>query len=137
MQILRACAGFFKRRESEETGVLHPLVDQGFVYTCKEVYLGKEGTLLSPDGNIIIKWFYTERDGMFVQINRRKPYKIMFEYADGNYFINDDREDIRQSMTALKDDLERLREEMKSHRRIDPYGRMESIVSAAFAGTAF
>lgn len=137
MEIWRACNKPLKQRESEEASVFQPLVDQGFVYNCEEVYLGKEGMLISPNGNIIINWSYTERDGIFIQIKRTKPYKIMFEYADGNYLLNDDRENLRQSMTELKDDLERLRDEIKSNRRINPYDRMKGIISTALARTAF
>ena len=137
MKIWCACTKLSKRRASEERGAFQSLVNQGFVYTCEEVYLGKKGVLISPNGNIIVKWFYTERDGMFIQIKRKRPYKIMFEYSDGNYFLNDDREIIRQNITELKNNLERLRDEMESNSHINPYNRMEGVISTALAKATF
>ena len=74
---------------------------------------------------------------MFIQIKRKRPYKIMFEYSDGNYFLNDDREIIRQIITELKNNLEKLRDEMESNSHINPYNRMEGVISTALAKTTF
>lgn len=129
MQIWCACTRLLKRRAPEEIGNLQSLVDQGFVYTCEKVYLGKKGRLVFPDGNNIAEWFYTERDGIFTQIKCKKPYKILFEYSEGNYFINDDRESVFNSLTELKDNLERLRNELKANKHVNAYSRVESIIS--------
>ena len=137
MKMWRACTRLSKRRASEESGAFQSLVHQGFVYTCEEVYLGKKGALTSPNGNWIVQWFYTERDGMFIQIKQKRPYKIMFEYSDGNCFLNDDRESIRQNMTEMKDNLERLRDEMESNSHINPYNRKEGVISTALAKATF
>lgn len=133
MQIWCACTRFFKQRASEEINSLQSLIEKGFIYTCEKVYLGKKGKLVSPDCNNIAEWFYTERDGIFTQIKRKKPYKILFEYSEGNYFINDDRENVCKSLTELKDNLDRLRNERKANNHVNAYSRVESIISQTLA----
>ncbi len=128
MRIWCPCTKKVKRTESEEMGIIQLLVDQGFVYTCEEIYLGEKGRLVSPDGNIIAEWSYTQRDGISTQIKRKKPYKILFEYFEGNYFINDDRESVCKSLTELKDNLEMLRNEIKANNHVNSYNRVESII---------
>lgn len=61
----------------------------GFAYQIKETNLGFEGSLDEIGGNIKIVLSYTVRDGMFVNIKVLNPWKIIFEYSDGAYFVND------------------------------------------------
>lgn len=123
------CTNLFRRRIPNEISAFQEeLTNRGYSYSCKEVYLGKKGLLISPDGNIIIKWFFTERDGIYLQVKCKQPYRILFEYFDGSYFINDDREEIHIIMSESKLELDKLRKELMNYNRENAYCCLERVI---------
>lgn len=61
-------------------------VDQ---YREKKIYLGYSGELRS--GSLEIQFSSSVRDGILVNIKTVSKWKILFDYCDGNYLINDDK----------------------------------------------
>ncbi len=112
----------------DEQNVFQELIHQKYIYNCKELYLGKEGNLISPDGNIILHWFYTVRDGIFFQAKRSKPYAIIFEYSDGGYYINDNRDNICKILSAFRMELDKLRDEIINGYDENVFIRLERII---------
>ena len=127
MKLWRACL-FLQRKSPDDASVFRPFIERGYRYTCEEADFGKEGTIASPDDSILIEWSDSYRDGIFVKVKRVKPWRIMFEYCDGAHFINDDRDSVRNCLTALTDDLEELRNEHKTNKRLNVYDRLEGVV---------
>ena len=116
-------------KPSGKGSVFQPLVERGYIFTSEDVYLGKKGSLVSPSEKYVVKWFYTERDGAFVQIKCRVPWSIMFEYFDGTYFINCTQEVTVRSLESLYNALEKLRSEFKFMDRMEEkYYMLESVI---------
>lgn len=85
---------------------------------------------MAPDRNATIKWFYTYRDGIFVQIKHLSPYSIVFEFCDGSYFINTKDERLQNFLKKIRDDLSNLRDKIKRETCKHPYQELEGIIFA-------
>lgn len=97
------------KKQNKQRNVFQELIDEGFIYDSKVVYLGEEQTLASPDGNLKVFWSVTSRDGIWFQIKRIHPYQIMFDYFDGAVVINDNRDGMILLINKIKDDLDNLK----------------------------
>ena len=97
------------KKQNKQRNVLQELIDEGFIYDSKVIYLGEEQTLASPDGNLKVFWSVTSRDGIWFQIKRIHPYHIMFDYFDGAVVINDNRDGMILLLNKIKDDLDNLK----------------------------
>lgn len=97
------------KKHNKQRNVFQELIDEGFIYDSKVVYLGEEQTLASPDGNLKVFWSVTSRDGIWFQIKRIHPYQIMFDYFDGAVVINDNRDGMILLLNKIKDDLDNLK----------------------------
>ena len=117
-----------KTRKPDTTNDFQPLIDQGYVYSCEEVYLGKKGKLISQDGNDVVEWFYTERDGIYSKIKRKDPWKILFEYTNGSFFINENREDVCKELSELKNRLDDLKNKSTNEQCEDTYLELERTI---------
>ena len=124
-----SCINLFKRKKEASISVFQPLTEKGYVYLCNEISFGKEGRLITPDGNIVIKWSYTYRDGLSTQVKRLEPYRILFDYYEGNCFINDDKMSVTYCFSKLRDRLESLRNQMKASPLINTYDILEDIIN--------
>lgn len=58
-------------------------------YSTENVYLGRKGKVITNNGMQEISIYYSERDGIGWKLKNYKPYKILFDYNDGAYYIND------------------------------------------------
>ena len=108
-----------------------PLIDRGFVYVYQEVYLGGEGEITSPDGNVVIAWTYTQRDGVFVHIKRKHPWRIIFDYCDGNCMCNNDQKIFESLIEALERSLNNLQKKIVKDNHLDIldiYDKLECLI---------
>ena len=134
MQIWLTCINFFKHwKPKKSLYCIQTEIINGYQYTWQDIDFGKEGLLISLDDNIIIKFHFTYRDGIFVQIKRRVPYRIFFEYFDGAYFFNlvqEKGENILSitNISKLKDNLDMLQSEHKMGiQKNDAFTKLECI----------
>lgn len=58
-------------------------------YKCSPLYLGKEGVITLKSGTREIYIHYSEKDGLGWIFKSLIPYKVLFSYNDGAYYIND------------------------------------------------
>lgn len=106
------------------------LLSNGYNYTHRDIDFGEEGKLMTPDRNATIQWFYTYRDGIFVQIKHLSPYSIVFELFDGSYFINTKDESMQNFLKKFREDLSNLRDKIKRGTCRYPYQELEGIIFA-------
>lgn len=97
------------KKQKKQRNLFQELIDEGFIYDNKVVYLGEEQTLASPDGNLKVFWSVTSRDGIWFQIKRIHPYHIMFDYFDGAVVINYNRKEMILLLEKIKDDLDKIK----------------------------
>ena len=78
-------------------------------YREKKIYLGYSGELDS--GSLEIQFSYSVRDGILVNIKTELKWKILFDYCDGSYLVNDDKakyEDLLVKLNRLREVKEEL-----------------------------
>lgn len=121
---------FERKTSDDESSIFLALTNQGFVYAVRDLYLGKQAELISPDGNILLKWSFTERDGLCLQLKRKEPYAVLFEYSDGGYLINDDRDEVRKLLAVSKSQLDKLRNELIYDDHENAFSRLEDVMMA-------
>ena len=132
MQIWYECINFIKRwKQRKSLNCIRVRIINGYKYTWQDIDFGKAGVLSSPDDNIIIKFNYTYRDGIYVQIKRKAPYRIIFEYFDGAYYFNMDQGKQENRLTMgnlgkLKEYLDMLRSE--GNPQNDAFTKLECII---------
>lgn len=98
----------FRRKENQDT-IFQPWIDAGYRFESKSVYLGREQSLVSPDGNRRVFWSCTARDGISMQIKHLHPWHIQFEYMDGGVMINEDSQEAKTALQEIHAELEGLR----------------------------
>ena len=93
-------------------------------YLYSGVYLGARGTVKLYPEDIVLQMSYSEKDGILVNIKRRNPYRILFDYVDGAYYINDENvqgyHHLVESLSVLK--------KFNNGRYSDTYFQLESIL---------
>ena len=122
------CTKLRGRKTLDKSNAFQELINQGYTYISKDLYLGKEGKLASQDGNITLYWSYTVRDGLFFQAKRMKPFAILFELFDGSYYINDNRNDICKVFDSFRMELDKLRDELLNGNDDNAFIRLEGII---------
>ena len=96
-------------------------------YQVIPIYLGYKGELRTD--NLRLELSYSARDGIFVNIKSLAPWKVFFEYADGNCMINDEAAQYSDLLASLN----QLRENEKEQDDLEVYKRLEEIVLTNFA----
>lgn len=86
---------------------------QFFRYFYSQVYLGSEGRAVTVDGNLEVLMSFSAKDGILVKLKQNRPYRILFDYVDGAYYVNSNFESqfgkLIQNLSLLqkaRDDIE-------------------------------
>ena len=58
-------------------------------YTYTGIYLGSEAKVYLSDKKMEFFFSFSVRDGVLVKIKCNQPYRVLFDYVDGSYYIND------------------------------------------------
>lgn len=95
-----------------------------YQYSYSEMYLGAEGKVRCLEKGVEFFISFSVRDGMQAKIKMTQPYKVLFDYTDGSYFINDE---IASKYEWLIDEFSKLRKE-KNLNYSEIYEKMEEIV---------
>lgn len=104
-----------------------PPVPSGFdAYEVTPISLGLEGKLRAA--NLELRFSCSTRDGIFVQLKSTSPWRVLFEYADGGYLINDDTRSYSEWLTALN----QLRESAQKLDYTETDQQLEHIVQRHF-----
>lgn len=95
-------------------------------YKTTSLYLGKEGYIYLKSCTLEIYIHYSERDGLEWRSKSKNPYKILFEYNDGSYYINDSME---SKYTVLIQALDLLSSRAHNQHYRQTYEQLERITS--------
>ena len=93
-------------------------------YSYSEVYLGAKGILNIYSQDLVLVMSYSVRDGILVNIKKKHPYRVLFDYVDGAYYINDDSNKTYDHLVEL---LSVLKKQVVNH-YMDIYEKLESIM---------
>ena len=87
-----------------------------FDYYEEDIYLGKNGVLISTNANYKLSFSYSVRDGVFFQFKRHNPYKIIFDFNDGAYILNDNSEYDYSKLLSLLNLLKSNKQEYEDNK---------------------
>lgn len=93
-------------------------------YSYSQVYLGAKGIVNFHSQDIVLMMSYSVRDGILIKIKKNLPYKILFDYVDGAYYVNDD----RQQYNHLLKLLSALKEQASDRHYIEIYKDLEELM---------
>lgn len=104
------------------------LLDNPYVSTYKlsSLYLGKEGRIALKNGTTEIYIHYSERDGIGWIFKSLSPYKVLYSYDDGAYYINDSSQG---RYIELTNQLESLRKQAHSQHFLQSFVQLEKITT--------
>lgn len=104
---------------------------QVLTYKCLPLYLGKEGTITLKSGTHEIYIHYSEKDGLEWKFKNLIPYKVLFSYNDGAYYINDSTETQYSELIIQLDSLK-----VKAHNQhfSQSFAQLEMITSDFLGG---
>ena len=90
---MRIWCGCTKRTQSSRRIDKSPFANQdGCDYSYSEEYLGAKAIVNIYSQNIVLTMSYSLRDGILVNIKKNCPYRVVFDYVDGSYYVNDNRD---------------------------------------------
>ena len=107
-------------------------------YTHETNAFGERGTLKSSDGNIHVTFSDSYRDGIYVQVKRYQPWRILLEYSNGTTLIYDDENKHYEPwLKNLVELIEKFRLQKKSKRYLRHFEDLkrriyESILNSTF-----
>lgn len=94
-------------------------------YTTDDRDLCKTGKVLIGDGQYELTFYSSARDGVGVKLKCNQPYRILFDYNDGQYLLNDVRD---YDYTDLLCKLNALNESAHDYRKA--YSGLETITDS-------
>lgn len=102
-----------------------PFTDLDFpncTYTYSKIYLGSKAKVCLCDKKIEFNFSFSVRDGILVKINCNQPYRVLFHYVDGSYYINDDS---NIDYKRLIESLSVIRNDTFMHHQREIYAKLE------------
>ena len=111
------------------------LSDNPFVSTYKSssLYLGKEGRITLKNGTSEIYIHYSERDGIGWIFKSLMPYRVLYSFDDGAYYINDLS---KSRYTELTNQLESLKKRAHDQHFLQSFVQLERITIDFLSSTA-
>lgn len=94
-------------------------------YSYSQTYLGAKGIVNIYPQDLVLFMSYSVRDGILVNIKKKRPHRILFDYVDGNYYINDDSSKGYDHLAEL---LSALKNQIKCHHYTAVYKNLEDIM---------
>lgn len=115
-----------KRQSKNKTLRTSPFVKANDCdYSYESLYLGAKGTAKFHSQNLFLQMSYSVRDGILINIKNNKPYKVLFDYIDGRYLINDYND---EEYKSLVESLVVLNEKTEKQDYVQFYDELEKIV---------
>lgn len=94
-------------------------------YSYTHEYLGAKGIVNIHPQDLALHMSYSVRDGICVKLKRNRPYRVLFDYVDGTYYINDDSD---RGYFHLVEQLSALKEQTKTCHYETVYQNLEEIM---------
>ncbi len=107
--------------------VFNRLAQYGYEYSCEELHLGWKGKLIHS-GQYDLEWSASNRDGIWVKMKRKDPWRVFFEYADGGCVIfGDEILGLKKGLCEIQGSLDTLRGEKHINTR-GKFKKLERII---------
>jgi hypothetical protein len=94
-------------------------------YSYAEVYLGAKAKITFAKSKTTVDMSYSVRDGILVKIKRSEPYRVLFDYIDGTYIVNDDG---NREYDQLVNALQCMKEEAGKYQHLSVYEKLETVM---------
>lgn len=94
-------------------------------YSYSEVYLGAQSIVNIYPKDLVLRMSYSVKDGILINIKKNGLHRILFDYVDGAYYINDDSSRGYDHLVEL---LITLKKQSKEHHYMDIYENLEAIM---------
>lgn len=115
----------FRGKSKTKASPFLDLNQSKYQYSYSEVYLGAEGKVTCLDKKIEVFMSFSVRDGIWVKIRKKQPYQVLFNYADGAYYTNDETNiEYEQLINAFSI----LKNETKDYHYMEVYEKLEAII---------
>lgn len=97
-----------KKQDAKGEYLFENLRSKNCNYNCSDIYLGVAGEVFLCNMKTEIDFSFSVKEGTLVKIKQNQPYKILFDYVDGAFYVNDDRNinynKLSEDLSALKND---------------------------------
>ena len=122
MRIWSLCTKMFQKHKKMRESLFAKSDGFQCEYSYSEVYLGAKSKVTLAEEGIEVSMSYSVRDGILVKIKRNKPYSVLFDYIDGAYLINDEKDRgyvwLVESLNALKNGSDKCHS-LKTHDNVE------------------
>lgn len=89
MEIWYNCIKWLKKINKKWESPFQNIDSPNYTYTYSKIYLGSKAKVCLCDRKIEINFSFSVRDGILIKIKCNQPYRVLFHYVDGSYYIND------------------------------------------------
>ena len=80
-----------KRIQRDKQNHKSPFIDlNNSDYSYSEIYLGAQSVVNINSHDLVLQMSYSVKDGILINIKKKRPHRLLFDYVDGAYYINDD-----------------------------------------------
>ena len=125
MGILFNCIKWFQKFEKKRESPFSNFNSPNSVYICSKTYLGAKAKVQLCDRQIELHFSFSVKDGVLVQIKGNQPLRILFDYVDGSYYVNDSGNiyynRLIESLSAIKNDT-------SIHDHFEMFAKLEEIM---------
>ncbi len=125
MGIWCKCIEFFKGHKKRGVSLFINHSSSKYLYSYSEIYLGAKAHVFISDSLIDVDFSFSVRDGILVRIKSNSPYRVLFSYVDGAYYINDES---CIEYNQLLESLSLIRKDIHTHHHLDVYGKLDQIM---------
>ena len=119
------CINHFRKTGKKRKSTFTVMDANKYEYVYSDLYLGSQGMIKILVKHVELSCSYSTKDGLFVNIQSKSPYRVLFNFIDGSYFINDTSKD---QYYALISSLFELKNESSKYNYTCVFDRLESIM---------
>ncbi len=95
------------------------------IYTYSRIYLGSKAKVYLCEKKMEFLFSFSVRDGILVKIKCNQPCRVIFDYVDGSYYINDNSNIDYKRLIEL---LSAIRNETYKRHQQQTYDKLEKIM---------
>jgi hypothetical protein len=125
MKIWSPCTKMFGRQTSKRESMFTNMGGFQCQYSYSQMYLGAKSKVIFAENQTEVLMSYSIKDGVLVKIKRNKPYRVLFEYIDGSYVVNDE---IERGYAQLVETLNSIKNESSNNHHLKVYDSVEEIM---------
>ena len=125
MGIWCECIKWFRKPKRKGESPFTNLNSSNYIYTYSETYLGAKAKVFLCDSTTEFQFSFSVKDGILVKIKSNQPYRILFDYVNGSYYINDND---HTEYNRLVESLSAIKNDPSIHDYSEMYTKLEEIM---------